>query len=118
LAKYLLSCCQHPDGGLRDKPPMRADFYHTLYSLAGLSATQYHYTYDVHAAGVKEDNDPAFKWIVSGSPEGDEGDRVGLIHPVFVLPWGDAERMRTWFLKSEKESTDIADNETLSEDKH
>lgn len=90
---------------------MRSDFYHTLYSLAGLSATQYHYTYDAHAANLKEDNDSAFKWIVSGSPEGDEGDRVGMVHPLFVLPWGDAEEMRQWFQKSDKELAEMADNE-------
>jgi protein farnesyltransferase subunit beta len=112
LAKYLLSCCQHPDGGLRDKPPMRSDFYHSMYSLAGLSATQYHYTYDdVDVANLKGDDDQAFKWIVSGSPEGDEGDRVGMVHPLFVLPWGDAERMRQWFVNSEKELAEMGDNE-------
>lgn len=83
---------------------MRSDFYHTLYSLAGLSATQYHYIYDSHAANVANvegDNDPAFKWFVSGDPQGDEGDRVEMIHPIFVLPWGQAEKMRQWYLNSE-----------------
>ena len=90
---------------------MRSDFYHSMYSLAGLSATQYHYTYDVDVANLKGDDDQAFKWIVSGSPEGEERDRVGMVHPLFVLPWGDAERMRQWFVNSEKELAEMGDNE-------
>jgi prenyltransferase beta subunit len=97
LAKYLLSCCQHPDGGLRDKPPMRSDFYHSLYSLAGLSATQYHYIYDAKASNDYGDKEIAFNWVVDGPVDGEEGDRVAMVHPLFVLPWGDAERIRTWF---------------------
>jgi protein farnesyltransferase subunit beta len=95
LTKYLLACCQHPDGGLRDKPPMRADFYHSLYSLAGLSAAQNHYIYDINAEG----DEVAFKWVRGGTAEAEEGDRVGTVHPLFVLPWGDAERIRAWFVK-------------------
>ena len=109
--KYLLSCCQYQDGGLRDKPHMRSDFYHTLYSLAGLSATQYHYIYDSHATNMEGDNDQAFKWIVGGKPQGDEGDRVEMIHPIFVLPWGQAEKMRQWFLNPEKDLKDMEEKE-------
>lgn len=85
---------------------MRSDFYHTLYSLAGLSATQYHYIYDPKITYLEGD-EPAFKWRVSESVEGEEGDRVGTVHPVFVLPWGDAERMRSWFVKKGKELHDM-----------
>ena len=81
---------------------MRADFYHTLYSLAGLSATQYHYVYDEKHIEM-EAGEPAFKWSPSGDIEGEEGDRIAMVHPVFVLPWGDAERMRSWFVKKGKD---------------
>lgn len=37
---YVLICAQNEDGGLRDKPGKRPDFYHTCYSLAGLSICQ------------------------------------------------------------------------------
>ena len=40
LQDYLLMCCQLPTGGFRDKPPKRKDFYHTCYSMAGLSVMQ------------------------------------------------------------------------------
>jgi len=38
---YALLCCQdHDDGGLRDKPGKYPDYYHTCYTLSGLSAVQ------------------------------------------------------------------------------
>ena len=77
---------------------MAADFYHTLYSIAGLSATQYHYSYDTAVQCAGED-DQVFKWIVCEEPvEGERADRVRALHPIFVLPWGDAERIRRWFV--------------------
>ena len=77
---------------------MRSDFYHTNYALAGLSATQYHYIYDFRASDT-EGRGVAFKWVVHGSAEGEELDRVAMVHPIFVVPWGDAENIRSWFLK-------------------
>jgi len=41
LQFYVLLACQHPSGGLRDKPGKSADFYHTCYSLSGMSVSQY-----------------------------------------------------------------------------
>ncbi|CAK5263324.1 unnamed protein product [Mycena citricolor] len=41
IQEYVLFACQHPAGGLRDKPPKHPDAYHTLYCLAGLSAAQH-----------------------------------------------------------------------------
>ncbi|XP_031842772.1 farnesyl transferase beta subunit [Nomia melanderi] len=40
LQEYLLICCQHPDGGLLDKPGRYPDMYHTCYALSGLSIAQ------------------------------------------------------------------------------
>ncbi|KAF2358264.1 PFTB repeat [Trinorchestia longiramus] len=44
LQNYLLLCCQHPSGGLIDKPGKSPDFYHTCYTLSGLSVAQ-HFCY-------------------------------------------------------------------------
>ena len=42
LQMYVLICCQDAEnGGVRDKPPMRRDIYHTFYGLAGLSLAQH-----------------------------------------------------------------------------
>jgi protein farnesyltransferase subunit beta len=41
LQRYILYCAQNfTDGGLRDKPGKSRDFYHTCYSLSGLSIAQ------------------------------------------------------------------------------
>ncbi|XP_014203679.1 protein farnesyltransferase subunit beta [Copidosoma floridanum] len=40
LQEYLLICCQHPIGGLLDKPKKSCDIYHTCYGLSGLSVAQ------------------------------------------------------------------------------
>jgi protein farnesyltransferase subunit beta len=41
LQRYILYCAQNfTDGGLRDKPGKSRDFYHTCYSLSGLSVAQ------------------------------------------------------------------------------
>lgn len=41
LQEYLLICCQDLRGGLIDKPGKSRDFYHTCYTLSGLSVAQY-----------------------------------------------------------------------------
>eukprot|EP01062_Namystynia_karyoxenos_P007643 TRINITY_DN12677_c0_g1_i1.p1 TRINITY_DN12677_c0_g1~~TRINITY_DN12677_c0_g1_i1.p1 ORF type:complete len:580 (+),score=142.40 TRINITY_DN12677_c0_g1_i1:83-1741(+) len=40
LQSYLLYCCQSPTGGLRDKPEVPPDYYHTCYSLSGMAVAQ------------------------------------------------------------------------------
>jgi len=41
LQSYVFLACQHPGGGLRDKPGKSADYYHTCYALSGMAASQY-----------------------------------------------------------------------------
>ena len=41
LQEYVLICCQHPGGGLIDKPGKARDYYHTCYCLSGLSVAQH-----------------------------------------------------------------------------
>jgi protein farnesyltransferase subunit beta len=42
LQKYLLTCCQQTNGGMRDKPGKGRDNYHTCYALSGLSIAQHY----------------------------------------------------------------------------
>eukprot|EP00484_Ammonia_sp_Unknown_P028899 CAMPEP_0197050978 /NCGR_PEP_ID=MMETSP1384-20130603/25752_1 /TAXON_ID=29189 /ORGANISM="Ammonia sp." /LENGTH=319 /DNA_ID=CAMNT_0042483465 /DNA_START=298 /DNA_END=1257 /DNA_ORIENTATION=+ len=42
LQKYILVCCQYFNGGIADKPPKAADYYHTCYGLSGLSVAQHY----------------------------------------------------------------------------
>jgi len=100
LIRYTLSCSQNRSGGLRDKPSARPDGYHTAYSLAGLSAAQNRWTYresnDQGSLSYGEegiDLDAPYRWHAERpSPEEmranafDEQDRVGFVHPVFVIP--------------------------------
>lgn len=41
LQEYILICCQYKFGGLIDKPGKPPDFYHTCYTLSGLSIAQH-----------------------------------------------------------------------------
>ena len=101
LTRYLLCCCQGKSGGLRDKPGARPDAYHTCYSLAGLNAAQNYYYYPANTEQGAAPLSAGFNWRVDASQVEDipfdEGDRVRLVHPVYVLPWGAAERTRGVF---------------------
>ncbi|KAJ5075530.1 protein farnesyltransferase subunit beta [Anaeramoeba ignava] len=55
LQQFILSCCQQPDGGLRDKPEKNRDLYHTSYCLSGLSRSQYNtFSKTTTVLGIKE----------------------------------------------------------------
>lgn len=41
LQEYILLCCQVNTGGLRDKPGKSRDYYHSCYSLSGLTLAQH-----------------------------------------------------------------------------
>lgn len=109
LIRYLLTCCQQKGAkkaGMRDKPSTRPDGYHTCYSLAGLSHAQNRYQYDDSDA-TKDGTDrlmAALKWraqkpsAVEMAEWGfEECDRVGFVHPVFVVPMEVAEAARRQF---------------------
>ncbi|XP_030953974.1 protein farnesyltransferase subunit beta isoform X1 [Quercus lobata] len=49
LQQYILLCAQDMEGGLKDKPGKRRDFYHTCYSLSGLSLSQHSWSQDEDA---------------------------------------------------------------------
>ncbi|OAX78820.1 hypothetical protein ACJ72_06869 [Emergomyces africanus] len=108
LTRYILNCCQGPHGGLRDKPGKKPDAYHTCYILAGLSTAQNHHfnTGIAWRAGPNNPFPSAFSWShapVNASMEQDksaivfdEGDRLEVVHPLFVIPHRAAESMREW----------------------
>ncbi|KAI9825473.1 MAG: CAAX farnesyltransferase (FTase) subunit beta [Thelocarpon impressellum] len=113
LIRYILCCCQAESGGLRDKPGKQVhrgpDSYHSCYILAGLSSAQnsYYYAAGAPAAQTGPLTD-AFRWeskvtvdtATPGEAEAtifEERDRVELIHPIFVLPWGASEATRAFF---------------------
>ncbi|KAL8592586.1 hypothetical protein ACOMHN_026516 [Nucella lapillus] len=69
LQEYVLICCQHPMGGLIDKPGKSRDHYHTCYCLSGLSMAQ-------HFTGNK-----LAHTCVVGNPN----NLLRAVHPVFNL---------------------------------
>lgn len=106
----MLTCAQQPGkkGGMRDKPSAKPDGYHTTYALAGLSAAMNHYHYDTEAPVRSESGrlTSGFNWTGEGpSAEKmknlgvEESDRVGFVHPVYVMPFGVVENFSTKFEK-------------------
>ena len=86
------------------------DAYHTCYTLAGLSGTQYHNYYNNESRydGVATLHD-AFQW--ASSPHWSTAEmrneaeinipenRLTPIHPIFVIPWPAVEKAESWFQK-------------------
>ncbi|XKL67204.1 hypothetical protein PGB90_010624 [Kerria lacca] len=54
LQEYILICCQHPAGGLLDKPQKTRDIYHTCYTLSGLSIAQHLSNEKTDVIGVRD----------------------------------------------------------------
>ncbi|KXS16907.1 protein farnesyltransferase subunit beta [Gonapodya prolifera JEL478] len=71
LQQYVLACCQHTTGGLKDKPEKSPDFYHTCYVLSGMSIAQHEYVWD--------DVDKEFK--VTRSANHSLGTDENILHP-------------------------------------
>lgn len=88
LLSYILDCCQEESGGLRDKIGKSPDFYHTNYTLCGLSIGEHTYSCEkVDAYGFQTaDNTDGCAYTVA-------------INPVFGLPMGSAEKCRQHFEK-------------------
>ncbi|KAK9467463.1 terpenoid cyclases/protein prenyltransferase alpha-alpha toroid [Lipomyces arxii] len=103
LQKFVLSCCQAPRGGLRDKPGVKQDFYHSCYVLSGLSEAQYRYSFD---GGSEEKHNKLGEWSFMYKFEVehdevvlvDDDNAVGPLNPVHVLPWQMGEQMHAFYV--------------------
>lgn len=102
LQNYILSCCQDKLG-LRDKPGMHSDFYHTNYVLCGLSMCQHYQIYDEELANTKGNAFAAYpikirqKNVIDNLASND----VGAIDAVFGLPYKYGQDMYDFFLKEQ-----------------
>lgn len=83
LKAYLQNCCQATGGGFIDKPGKYPDFYHTNYSLCGLSMAEY--TYKRH--GLQFEAEEA----VHGSAY------TIAVNPIFGIPLGYENAMMEHF---------------------
>ncbi|KAH7036730.1 terpenoid cyclases/protein prenyltransferase alpha-alpha toroid [Macrophomina phaseolina] len=109
MVRYILGACQGKNGGLRDKPGKPVDGYHSCYNLSGLSAGQYRYSFTPSTSSSSSPQaafspplNAGFNWTAVDADDEesrvwDEEDRVGMVNPVYVLPWGKAEAARRWF---------------------
>lgn len=113
LVRFILSCCQGPKGGLRDKPSKNPDAYHTNYCLAGLSAAQYVAKYNEPEGATAEDREQEledekagivalsapFRWTIVGTSSDvwTKDVLVKPVHPVFVIPANKAQECRKYF---------------------
>ncbi|XP_059474866.1 protein farnesyltransferase subunit beta [Neocloeon triangulifer] len=79
LQEYLLICCQHPKGGIIDKPGKSQDLYHTCYGLSGISVAQFGF----------DPNNP----IVVGPPE----NKLVPCHPLYNITCKSAEKAANYF---------------------
>lgn len=82
LQDYILFCCQHPSGGLVDKPGKSRDHYHTCYCLSGLSIAQHSFS--------------------NTTVRGDKNNALELTHPIFNIVLSKAEKMARYFHNKSK----------------
>lgn len=95
LKIYILNCAQKQTGGFRDKPGKNVDYYHTNYSLCGLSAAEHkfrlkdiknekntmdHFGYQFDATEVSEDTN------------------TDTVNPIFGIPVTIVNDCKTHFL--------------------
>ncbi|XP_059449585.1 protein farnesyltransferase subunit beta isoform X2 [Corylus avellana] len=71
LQQYILLCGQDIEGGMRDKPGKGRDYYHTCYSLSGLSGCQY--------SSAEDEDSPPLPSAVMGP----YSNLLEPIHPLF-----------------------------------
>jgi len=81
LQEYLLICCQDHRGGLVDKPGKSRDFYHTCYTLSGLSLAQHFSFKDTHITQTL----------------GDASNELVITHPIFNIGMQAAQRASQYF---------------------
>lgn len=88
LKSYILRCSQHKFGGFRDKPGKGVDYYHTNYTLMGLSICE-------HLLKLKSSSE----LLGFTFEEIDEtaSTHTKPVNPVFGLPLGYAEECRLFF---------------------
>lgn len=104
LQQYILACCQHRRGGLLDKPGKSRDFYHTCYTLSGLSVAQH---------SPAEDS----PLVLGPSEEEGGGDNeVEKVHPLFNVTLGALEGARQFFFDHREEAAEVQEEEGEEEE--
>ncbi|CAK9441311.1 uncharacterized protein LODBEIA_P51800 [Lodderomyces beijingensis] len=100
LSNYLLRVAQVDGGtgGFRDKPGKNPDYYHTNYSLCGLSLCEHEY---VCPGGEEAGDDDVLAFGIKAR-ENDEGETfTRAVHPVFGVPLEDVAECKRHFANQE-----------------
>lgn len=96
LKTYILNCAQNTtSGGFRDKPGKSVDFYHTNYTLAGLSISEYY----ISLSGSKFNSIDSYAYSFAAVPVNLDDVNTNAVNPVFCLPLGLAEDCKLHFSK-------------------
>lgn len=90
LKNYILRCCQNKFGGFKDKPGKPVDFYHTNYTLCGLSICEHE---------LKLNNNLDMLAYTFESSNIDKNQVTAPLNPVFGLPLGLGEACKVHFTK-------------------
>ncbi|KAI5955280.1 RAM1 [Candida jiufengensis] len=92
LFNYILRISQNFEkGGFKDKPNKSVDFYHTNYTLMGLSLCEYEYEVDELKTG---DDDCLALRFLEKTTENNDDKFTNVINPVFGLPIEFLKEMR------------------------
>ncbi|KAK2157229.1 hypothetical protein LSH36_195g05038 [Paralvinella palmiformis] len=94
LQEYIMICCQHPHGGLLDKPGKPRDFYHTCYCLSGLSVAQ-HFS----------EGRLSQEYIL-----GSATNQLNMLHPVFNISIEAVQLAQNYFSRADVSSGETSCN--------
>ncbi|ONI19544.1 hypothetical protein PRUPE_3G284100 [Prunus persica] len=87
LQQYILLCSQEEKGGMKDKPGLSRDFYHTCYCLSGLSVCQHMWS--------DEEDSPVLPRALMGS----YSNLLEPIHPLFNVVLEQYHEAREFFTR-------------------
>lgn len=94
LKIYILNCAQRPEGGFKDKPKKNVDYYHTNYSLAGLSVAEHKFSLEDIS---NEKNTPDHFGYLFNAIEIDDDFNTDSVHPIFGIPISMVNDCKTHF---------------------
>ena len=99
LKCYILNCCQNIEtGGFKDKPGKSVDFYHTNYTICGLSITEHHFLF----SPTEKTESDAFAYLIDHEKINEDDSHTNGINPVFSLPNGMAEECKRYFQRMDE----------------
>jgi len=94
LQAYCLICCQNPDGGMIDKPGKSADYYHTNYSLSGLTVAQHSRSVSLPEYGYTLDETEGQKVFLGHNDDNE----LSITDPIYNILLPKVRKAREFYL--------------------